>query len=350
MTNDKKVTETSTSSGSTYRENDIVAVMKTTNGTINIALETELSPFTANNFIGLAKEGYYNGIIFHRVIKDFMIQGGDPTGTGMGGESLYGAKFDDEFNPALKNNKYTIAMANSGKNTNGSQFFINVANNNYLDNKHSVFGRVVEGFDNVDKISKVKTDRNDKPEKEVKIISIDIKQYKGGSLKDYNFDSEAAKKLYNEKSKVNLEAKKGMLVASGSTVSVNYTGTYENKEKFDSSYDRGTPLEFVVGAGMMIPGFDKAVLGMKIGEKKSITLQPVDAYGERNEDNIQKIPKENLVDFENAGFKLEKGTVLPTQIGNIEIMESDESTVTVDGNHPMAGKVLNFDIEIVDIK
>ncbi|MDD3145213.1 MAG: peptidylprolyl isomerase [Candidatus Gracilibacteria bacterium] len=140
-----------------------------------------------------------------------------------------------------------------------------------------------------------------------------------------------------------------MVVGSGSVVSVDYTGTYENGEKFDSSLDRGEPLEFTVGAGMMIPGFDKAVLGMKIGDKKSITLQPIDAYGERDEKNIQKIPKENLADFEKAGYKLEKGTVLPTQIGNIEIIDSDETTITVDGNHPMAGKVLNFDIEIKDI-
>lgn len=349
MTNDKKNEQTKTSTWATYNEWDVVAVMKTTNGTINLVLETTDVPFTTNNFIGLAKKWYYNGIIFHRVIKDFMIQWGDPTWTGMWGESIYWEKFDDEFSPNLKNNKYTISMANAWKNTNGSQFFINVADNNFLDNKHSVFGRVVEWFDNVDKISKVKTDWSDKPEKEVKIISLDIKQYKSWILKDYNFDEATVKKLYTEKNIVNLEAKKNMIVWSWSTVSVDYTGTYESGEKFDSSLDRGTPIDFVVWSGMMIPGFDKAVVGMKIWEKKSITLKPIDAYWERDEGNVQKIPKENLVDFEQAGYKLEKGTILPTQIWNIEIIDSDETTVTVDWNHPMAGKVLNFDIEIKDI-
>jgi len=344
MTINKKTEQNKASTWAIYNENDVVAVMKTTNGTINIVLETSDAPFTTNNFIWLAKSDYYNGIIFHRIIKDFMIQWGDPTWTGMCRKSIYWEKFNDEFSPKLKNNKYTISMANSWKNTNGSQFFINVNDNNFLDNKHSVFGRVVEWFDNVDKISKVKTNSSDKPEKDVKIISIDIKQYKSWSLKDYSFDIDAAKKLYTEKNTVNLEAKKGMIVWSWSTISVDYTGTLENGEKFDSSLDRWTPLEFVVWSGMMIPGFDKAVVGMKIWEKKSITLQPMEAYWERDEKNVQKIPKENLADFEQAGFKLEKGTVLPTQIWNIEIIDSDETTITVDWNHPMAWKVLNFDI------
>jgi len=333
-----------------YEENDVVAIMKTTNWTISILLETQLAPITTSNFIGLAKQGYYNWIIFHRVIKNFMLQWWDPTGTGMWGNSIYWEKFDDEFHSELKNYKYTISMANAWKNTNGSQFFINVNDNNYLDNRHSVFGEVVDGIDNVDKIAKVKTDRSDRPEKEVKIISLDIKQYKWGSLKEYDFDLEAAKKDYSNRWEKLKEVKKDFKVSSWNTVSVHYAWTFENWEKFDSSLDRWEPLEFIVWGWMMIPGFDAAVIGMKIWEKKSVTLSPKEAYGERDENNIEVIPKEELKVFEEAGFKLEKGTILPTQVWNIEIINSDESTITIDANHAMAWKTLNFDIEIIDIK
>jgi cyclophilin family peptidyl-prolyl cis-trans isomerase len=160
------------------QDGDKVVVMKTTNGTMTIKMFTKEAPKTALNFMGLAQKGYYNGIIFHRIIKSFMIQGGDPTGTGMGGESIYGEKFDDEFNSDLKNIPYSLSMANSGPNTNGSQFFINHVDNGFLNNKHAVFGQVVDGLDNVDKIIKVKTDGSDKPVKEVKMISVDVKEYK----------------------------------------------------------------------------------------------------------------------------------------------------------------------------
>jgi len=333
-----------------YEEWDVVAIMKTTNWTITILLETELAPITTSNFIWLAKQGYYDWIIFHRVIKNFMLQWWDPTWTGMWGNSIYWEKFDDEFHDELKNYKYTLSMANAWKNTNWSQFFINVNDNNYLDNRHSVFGEVVDWIDNVDKISKVKTDRSDKPEKEVKIISLEIKQYKSWSLKDYDFDLDEAKKNYLNRWEKLKSIKKDFKVSSWNTVSVHYTGTFENWEKFDSSLDRWEPLDFIVWWGMMISWFDKAVVGMKIWEKKSITLQPIEAYWERNEKNIEIIPKEELIGFENAGFKLEKGTILPTQVWNIEIIDSDDSTITIDANHAMAWKTLNFDIEIVDIK
>jgi len=333
-----------------YEENDVVAIMKTTNGTISILLETTLAPITTANFIGLAKQGYYDWIIFHRIIKNFMIQWWDPSGTGMWGNSIYGEKFDDEFDPNLKNYKYTISMANSWKNTNGSQFFINVNDNNYLDNRHSVFGEVVDWIDNVDKISKVKTDRSDRPEKELKIISLEIKQCKLGVLKDYDFDLEEAKKNYSNRWEKIKSMKKDFKVSSWNTVSVHYTGTFENWEKFDSSLDRWEPLDFIVWGGMMISGFDSAVIGMKIWEKKSITLSPKDAYWERNEKNTQIIPKADLAVFENAWFDLKVWTILPTQMWNIEIIADDELTVTIDANHSMAGKTLNFDIEIVDIK
>ncbi|MDD3793321.1 MAG: peptidylprolyl isomerase [Candidatus Gracilibacteria bacterium] len=140
------------------------------------------------------------------------------------------------------------------------------------------------------------------------------------------------------------------IVKEGDNVSVHYTGTFENGEKFDSSYDREMPIDFQVGAGQMISGFDKAVVGMKVGEKKSITLQPDEAYGERSDTYNKVIEKTQLQEFVDAGYKLEAGEVLSTDIGNITILSSDDTTVTLDGNHPMAGKVLNFDIELVEIK
>ncbi len=122
-------------------------------GNITIALNPAM-PVTAGNFEALVQKGYYNGVIFHRVIDGFMIQGGDPTGTGRGGP---GYVIKDEFAPDNRNDRGTISMANAGPNTGGSQFFINLVNNNYLDTKHPVFGNVVEGMDVVDTIAKVQT-------------------------------------------------------------------------------------------------------------------------------------------------------------------------------------------------
>lgn len=124
-------------------------------------------PITAGNFETLVKKGYYNGVIFHRVINGFMLQGGDPTGTGRGGP---GYAIKDEFTVSNRNNRGTISMANAGPNTGGSQFFINLVDNNFLDDKHPVFGHVVEGMDIVDKIGKVKTDRDDRPKENVTIV------------------------------------------------------------------------------------------------------------------------------------------------------------------------------------
>ena len=136
-------------------------------GNITIALAPDM-PVTAGNFETLVKKGYYDRVIFHRVINGFMIQGGDPTGTGMGGP---GYAIKDEFTKTNRNDRGTISMANAGPNTGGSQFFINLVNNNFLDSKHPVFGKVVEGMDVVDKIAKVKTGANDRPVSNVTIIS-----------------------------------------------------------------------------------------------------------------------------------------------------------------------------------
>lgn len=186
---------------------DIVAIMHTNMGDIKIKLFANEVPRTAANFVELSKKGYYNGIIFHRVIKDFMIQGGDPTGTGMGGESIYGEKFEDEFDPALHNIRGALSMANAGPNTNGSQFFIvqadtcpktmlsqmeqltdrgfpadtiedykTLGGTPWLDFKHSVFGQVYEGMNVVDDIANVRCGAGDRPMYDVVIESIDIEQ------------------------------------------------------------------------------------------------------------------------------------------------------------------------------
>lgn len=140
--------------------------LETNMGTITIALDPDM-PITAGNFETLAQKGYYNGVIFHRVIAGFMIQGGDPTGTGRGGP---GYAIKDEFTAHNRNDRGTLSMANSGPNTGGSQFFINLINNNFLDGKHPVFGMVVEGMDVVDKIGKTKTDHDDRPVEKVTIL------------------------------------------------------------------------------------------------------------------------------------------------------------------------------------
>lgn len=183
---------------------DIVAIMHTTMGDIKIKLFADKTPKTFENFTTHAKNGYYNGLIFHRVIKDFMIQGGDPMGTGIGGESIWGTKFEDEFTPELHNLRGALSMANAGPNTNGSQFFIVQANSvpenmldqmkdlpeafpedcakayaemggtPWLDYRHTVFGQVYEGMDVVDAIANVKTGMGDKPVVAVEIENIEI--------------------------------------------------------------------------------------------------------------------------------------------------------------------------------
>ena len=183
---------------------DIVAIMKTNMGDIEIKLFPEKAPKTVENFVTHAKNGYYNGLIFHRVIKDFMIQGGDPTGTGMGGESIWGKKFADEFDPDLHNLMGALSMANAGPNTNGSQFFIvqahtvpenmveqmrempsafpeeivvayeNIGGTPWLDFRHTVFGQVMMGMEVVDAIANVKVGPQDKPVDDVIIETIEI--------------------------------------------------------------------------------------------------------------------------------------------------------------------------------
>lgn len=183
-------------------ENEALAVIHTNHGPIKVKLFPQQAPKTVENFLTHAENGYYDGIIFHRIIPDFMIQGGDPTGTGMGGESIYGSTFEDEFSPELFNLRGALSMANAGPGTNGSQFFIVQAKNvpsqmlgqlegagfpkevieayaekggtPWLDQRHTVFGQVIESLDVVDEIAAVKTGAQDKPVEDVVIQSIEI--------------------------------------------------------------------------------------------------------------------------------------------------------------------------------
>ncbi|WP_404322523.1 peptidylprolyl isomerase [Cytobacillus firmus] len=181
--------------------NERLVEMQTSKGNIKIKLFPDQAPKAVENFIKHSEDGYYDGLIFHRVIQDFMIQGGDPEGTGMGGESIYGEAFQDEFSNELYNIRGALSMANSGPNTNGSQFFIvqNTAldpslkeqmekagypeeiikayekgGTPWLDNKHTVFGQVVEGMDIVDSIAAVETAEQDKPAEDVVIEKIEV--------------------------------------------------------------------------------------------------------------------------------------------------------------------------------
>ncbi|MFH1876418.1 MAG: peptidylprolyl isomerase [Candidatus Omnitrophota bacterium] len=146
-------------------------VFETTQGIITIRLMPDVAPKACENFIGLVRKGYYDGIVFHRVIKNFMIQGGDPTATGAGGESLWGKPFDDEVSPQVTFDRQGIlAMANAGPGTNGSQFFITTVKTPWLNMKHTIFGEVISGYDVVQKIESVPTGPGDKPVHEQKII------------------------------------------------------------------------------------------------------------------------------------------------------------------------------------
>ena len=180
------------------------ATIKTSLGEVKVQLFAKLAPKTVKNFVELAKKGYYNGVLFHRVIPDFMIQGGDPTGTGRGGESIYGEAFEDEFSDQLFNFNGALSMANAGPNTNGSQFFIVSASRvpanmleqmkmvgypqeiidqyketggtPWLDHRHTVFGQVISGMEIVEKISKVDRDGMDKPKEDVVMNEITIEE------------------------------------------------------------------------------------------------------------------------------------------------------------------------------
>jgi len=169
--------ETEMEANETNKTETIIAEIQTNLGTFKAELYKDKAPKTVDNFVGLAEKGFYNGVTFHRVIDGFMIQGGDPSGTGSGGESIYGGNFEDEFHKDLRHDTAGIlSMANAGPNTNTSQFFITLAATPHLDDRHSVFGKVIDGMDVVRKIGKTPTTPSDKPVEDVVMEKVTIEK------------------------------------------------------------------------------------------------------------------------------------------------------------------------------
>lgn len=301
-------------------EDGVYAELITSKGKILLTLEYEKTPLTVANFVGLAEGAkdsnkpkgtpFYNGLNFHRVIADFMIQGGCPQGSGSGGP---GYRFADEFHPELKHDSAGIlSMANSGPATNGSQFFITHKETPHLDNKHTVFGRVLEGQKVVnaiargDKLTSVEIIRvGDKAKQFVidqKTFDNMVKAAKERPLKTF---LAKLKKDYPDKELVTTESGLQYLVikdgagdkaGKGTKIKAHYTGTFLDGRKFDSSVDRGEPLEFTVGVGQVIPGWDEALPDMAMGEKRILIIPPDLAYGSQGAGNV--IPADTTLVFE----------------------------------------------------
>lgn len=285
-------------------ENGIYAKIGTSKGAITIKLEYEKTPMTVANFVGLA-EGtlennvtevgtpYYNGLTFHRVIADFMIQGGDPTGTGAGGP---GYQFEDEIHPELKHNRPgTMSMANAGPATNGSQFFITHGPTDWLDGKHTVFGYVVEGQDIVDAVAQGDT----MDTIEIVRLGADAEAWDASSVftaarsaaeQAARAAQEAADaaiddlKAGAEKTASGLmyiihEEGKGPKPAAGQNVKVHYELKLADGVVVDSSYSRGTPLDIPIGVGRVIPGWDEGIQLLNEGSKATLIVPSELGYG-----------------------------------------------------------------------
>ena len=284
--------------------NGLFANISTSKGEIKIELEFEKTPGTVGNFVGLSLglisnsikplgEAYYNGLKFHRVINDFMIQAGCPLGTGTGDP---GYKFDDEFHNELKHDRPgVISMANAGPSTNGSQFFITHVETPWLDNKHTVFGNVIDGMDVVNSIS-----QNDE------IISVKINAV-GDKAKAFDaakafedFNKSKADRIKKEKenelkmlkdlSKGFSKTSSGLLYkfekennshkpSNGNKVKVHYKGMLLDGTVFDSSFKRNQPIEFTLGVGQVIKGWDEGISLLGIGDKASFIIPSDLAYG-----------------------------------------------------------------------
>jgi len=285
-------------------ENGIYAKIDTTKGAITIKLEHEKTPMTVANFVGLA-EGtlennvtevgtpYYNGLTFHRVIADFMIQGGDPTGTGAGGP---GYQFEDEIHPELKHNRPgTLSMANAGPATNGSQFFITHGPTDWLDGKHTVFGYVVEGQDVVDAVA-----QGDTMEKvEIVRVGADAEAWDASSVfTTARSAAEAAARAAQEAADAAIadlkagaektasglmyimhEEGNGPKPTAGQNVKVHYELKLADGVVVDSSYSRGTPLEIPIGVGRVIPGWDEGIQLLNEGAKATLIVPSELGYG-----------------------------------------------------------------------
>ena len=287
-------------------ENGIYAKFNTPKGAILVKLTHDLTPGTVGNFVALAEGNlenkakpqgtpYYNGLKFHRVIPDFMIQGGDPQGTGSGGP---GYNFDDEFHQDLRHDTPgVLSMANSGPGSNGSQFFITHIATPWLDDKHTVFGNVVEGQDVVDAVAQ--GDAMDS----VEIIRVGeeaqkwnaveaFRTFEGSRAKREAAEREGAEKKMEElaagfeKTESGLRYKfinkgDGKKAEVGKTVSVHYSGQLENGKVFDSSYNRKKPIEFPLGQGHVIEGWDEGIALLQVGDKARFVIPPHIGYGAR---------------------------------------------------------------------
>jgi peptidyl-prolyl cis-trans isomerase A (cyclophilin A) len=294
------------------------AKITTNKGDITLSLSYDKTPLTVANFICLAEglmpdmeKPFYNDLKFHRVIPDFMIQGGCPLGTGTGDP---GYKFPDEFHPDLRHDgPGVLSMANSGPNTNGSQFFITHKETPWLDGKHSVFGKVSDEssqgvIDSIVQDDKIIT---------IEIVRVGKDAKKFDALAVFNSSMEEAKRLAEEKEKamkeqmasiskdaqttdsglkyIMLEEGKGASPVAGQNVSVHYAGYLLDGTKFDSSYDRGEPITFPLGQGRVIKGWDEGIGLLKIGGKAKLIIPPDLAYGNRA---VGPIPANSILMFE----------------------------------------------------
>ena len=304
------------SCNATKKEDGMYAKIITNKGDILLSLTYDKTPLTVANFIGLA-EGtmngtkFYDGLKFHRVIPDFMIQGGCPEGTGTGDP---GYKFADEFHPDLKHDGPGIlSMANSAPNTNGSQFFITHKETPWLDGKHSVFGKgvdeksqlVVASIEKDDTIKKVEILREGSVAKKFDAQQI-FEEYKLVAQKKQEEQEKMSQKNLEELSSGTqitasglrysiTQEGKGKYPKEGDEVSVHYTGTLLDGTKFDSSLDRGEPITFPIGVGRVIPGWDEGISLLKVGGKATLIIPPELGYGSRA---IGPIPANSTLIFD----------------------------------------------------
>jgi len=285
-------------------QDGIYAKFNTTKGEILVKLTHDKTPGTVGNFVALAEgdmensvkpqgKPYYDGLKFHRVIADFMVQGGCPIGTGTGDP---GYKFDDEFHPDLVHDgPGVLSMANAGPGTNGSQFFITHVATPWLDNKHTVFGNVVEGQDIVDAIA-----QGDAIET-LEIVRVGEEAKNWNAIEAFRtFEGAREKRIAEQKAQAEAEMEKlaagfdktdsglrykiiqkgsGAKAEKGKTVSVHYEGALANGQVFDSSYKRNQPIDFALGVGQVIPGWDEGIGLLQVGDKARFVIPSHLAYG-----------------------------------------------------------------------